>query len=184
MVGCTCHPTSWPIKDARQVITFVSKCGTIKCRCIKDFDWSYQSTNQRIVFFPSTGSSFGVKNLTHVHTVVHNKKSSSVLAYQDGRVVKALDLSSNGGIPAWVRTSLLVNFFYFSISPAAHQWFQPIRDQNRDREGKNAQYELNSNFKERLAKIMKTWHRFKKMGRLKIGLGLGHKMIFSEISTR
>ena len=34
---------------------------------------------------------------------------------QDGRVVKALDLSSNGGIPAWVRTSLLVNFFYLNI---------------------------------------------------------------------
>ena len=97
---------------------------------------------------------------------------------QDGRVVKALDLSSNGGIPAWVRTSLLVNFFSFSILPAAHQWFQPIRDENRDREGKNAQYELNSNFKERLAKIMKTWHRFKKMGRLKIRLGLGHKIFF------
>ena len=35
------------------------------------------------------------------------------LSDQDGRVVKALDLSSNGGIPAWVRTPLLVSLFYF-----------------------------------------------------------------------
>ena len=112
MSWCTCHLTSWPIKGAQQVITFASKCGTINCRCIKDFDWSYQSTNRRIVFF--TGR-FTVLCLTLTLTVVHNKKSSSVLAYQDGRVVKALDLSSNGGIPAWVRTSLLVIFFIFSF---------------------------------------------------------------------
>ena len=39
----------------------------------------------------------------------------SFSANQDGRVVKALDLSSNGGIPAWVRTSLLVIFFIYSL---------------------------------------------------------------------
>ena len=132
---CTCDLTRWPIKDAQQVITFASKCGTINCRCIKDFDWSYQSTNQRIAFLLA-GSSFGVWIKIFVHTVVHYRKSSSVLAHQDGRVVKALDLSSNGGIPAWVRTSLLVIFFIFFILPAAHQWFHPIRDQNRHREGK------------------------------------------------
>ena len=39
---------------------------------------------------------------------------------QDGRVVKALDLSSNGGIPAWVRTPLLVLFFIlFLLSTTA-----------------------------------------------------------------
>ena len=31
-------------------------------------------------------------------------------------MVKALDLSSNGGIPAWVRTPLLVNFFLSALS--------------------------------------------------------------------
>ena len=33
------------------------------------------------------------------------------LNYQDGRVVKALDLSSNGHMSAWVRTPLLVKIF-------------------------------------------------------------------------
>ena len=32
----------------------------------------------------------------------------AILGYQDGRVVKALDLSSNGRLSAWVRTPLLV----------------------------------------------------------------------------
>ena len=35
-------------------------------------------------------------------------KLSPVLTNQDGRVVKALDLSSNGRMSAWVRTPLLV----------------------------------------------------------------------------
>ena len=35
-------------------------------------------------------------------------KLSPELSNQDGRVVKALDLSSNGRMSAWVRTPLLV----------------------------------------------------------------------------
>ena len=35
---------------------------------------------------------------------------------QDGRVVKALDLSSNGRMSAWVRTPLLVNSFLLRAS--------------------------------------------------------------------
>ena len=35
-------------------------------------------------------------------------KLSPMLTNQDGRVVKALDLSSNGRMSAWVRTPLLV----------------------------------------------------------------------------
>lgn len=40
-------------------------------------------------------------------------------AHQDGRVVKALDLRSNGRMPAWVRTPLLVgiSFFWQSTPP-------------------------------------------------------------------
>lgn len=34
-------------------------------------------------------------------------------AHQDGRVVKALDLRSNGRMPAWVRTPLLVGVSFF-----------------------------------------------------------------------
>ena len=34
---------------------------------------------------------------------------------QDGRVVKALDLSSNGRMSAWVRTPLLVCIFYLNL---------------------------------------------------------------------
>lgn len=37
-------------------------------------------------------------------------------AHQDGRVVKALDLRSNGHMPAWVRTPLLVGASFFSGS--------------------------------------------------------------------
>ena len=36
-------------------------------------------------------------------------------ANQDGRVVKALDLSSNGRMSAWVRTPLLVIFFTVDV---------------------------------------------------------------------
>lgn len=39
-------------------------------------------------------------------------------AHQDGRVVKALDLRSNGRMPAWVRTPLLVGAS-FSCGPKA-----------------------------------------------------------------
>lgn len=37
-------------------------------------------------------------------------------AHQDGRVVKALDLRSNGRMPAWVRTPLLVGASFSSAS--------------------------------------------------------------------
>lgn len=37
-------------------------------------------------------------------------------AHQDGRVVKALDLRSNGRMPAWVRTPLLVGVSFSSRS--------------------------------------------------------------------
>ena len=151
-------------------------------RVDRAFYWSRDGQNRVWVRTPMESDTIFVKKVKTWSEII-TKMNLRQFLHQDGRVVKALDLSSNGGIPAWVRTSLLVNFFYFFISPAAHQWFQPIRDQNRHREGKNAQYELNSNFKERLAKIMKTWHRFKKMGRLKIGLGWVIKC-FLEISTR
>ena len=39
----------------------------------------------------------------------------SLLLHQDGRVVKALDLSSNGRMSAWVRTPLLVMFFVIDV---------------------------------------------------------------------
>ena len=45
------------------------------------------------------------------YTVPGNIEISALLTssrYQDGRVVKALDLSSNGHMSAWVRTPLLV----------------------------------------------------------------------------
>ena len=37
--------------------------------------------------------------------------SSSLLDNHDGRVVKALDLRSNGRMSAWVQTPLVVKFF-------------------------------------------------------------------------
>ena len=40
------------------------------------------------------------------------------MVHQDGRVVKALDLRSNGHMPAWVRTPLLVGASFFSQSKA------------------------------------------------------------------
>lgn len=42
--------------------------------------------------------------------------SGELIAHQDGRVVKALDLRSNGRMPAWVRTPLLVGMSFFSWS--------------------------------------------------------------------
>ena len=53
--------------------------------------------------------------------------TSSCLIRQDGRVVKALDLSSNGGIPAWVRTPLLVIFFFIYLQNFNLIGFFPIR---------------------------------------------------------
>lgn len=41
----------------------------------------------------------------------------SLYPHQDGRVVKALDLRSNGHMSAWVRTPLLVNASFFSRLP-------------------------------------------------------------------
>ena len=35
---------------------------------------------------------------------------------QDGRVVKAMDLSSNGRMSAWVRTPLLVYLFFYFLN--------------------------------------------------------------------
>ena len=37
------------------------------------------------------------------------------VVHQDGRVVKALDLSSNGQMSAWVRTPLLVKVLWRDI---------------------------------------------------------------------
>ena len=42
-------------------------------------------------------------------------KHSWHMTNQDGRVVKALDLSSNGQMSAWVRTPLLVNVLWRDI---------------------------------------------------------------------
>ena len=39
----------------------------------------------------------------------------SLLLHQDGRVVKALDLSSNGRMSAWVRSPLLVEMIFGKV---------------------------------------------------------------------
>ena len=39
----------------------------------------------------------------------------SLLLHQDGRVVKALDLSSNGRMSAWVRSPLLVKMIFGKV---------------------------------------------------------------------
>ena len=44
--------------------------------------------------------------------VIMNSCGGFVCVYQDGRVVKALDLRSNGHMSAWVRTPLLVTDIY------------------------------------------------------------------------
>ena len=43
---------------------------------------------------------------------------SSAKVHQDGRVVKALDLSSNGRMSAWVRTPLLVTVYWGNMVSA------------------------------------------------------------------
>ena len=47
-----------------------------------------------------------------------------IVWYQDGRVVKALDLRSNGHVSAWVRTPLLVVIFSFLISLISARFLQ------------------------------------------------------------
>ena len=53
------------------------------------------------------------------NTACRKSESDPVRVYQDGRVVKALDLRSNGHMSAWVRTPLLVVvlffFFFFQV---------------------------------------------------------------------
>ena len=59
------------------------------------------------------------KMMLVVLAIFHNKNVSklsveyvNVKFHQDGRVVKALDLSSNGRMSAWVRSPLLVNYIW------------------------------------------------------------------------
>ena len=51
--------------------------------------------------------------------------------HQDGRVVKALDLSSNGQMSAWVRTPLLVKILWRDIKTQLNM--SPISIDTHDR---------------------------------------------------
>ena len=60
------------------------------------------------LFSRKTLHTAGIEPCPGIHSRIIGKRKPVNFTHQDGRVVKALDLSSNGRMSAWVRSPLLV----------------------------------------------------------------------------
>ena len=69
------------------------------------------------LFSRKTLHTAGIEPCPGIHSRIIGKRKPVNFIHQDGRVVKALDLSSNGRMSAWVRSPLLVKQDFRHIIP-------------------------------------------------------------------
>ena len=102
------------IKFLLRVLSTKSMC--CRCRCSAVHSDSIKSKNyiRRVRTLVKMKLLMFIMYDFYLFRYISVVKATLVLQDQDGRVVKALDLRSNGSISAWVRTPLLV-FTFSSI---------------------------------------------------------------------
>ena len=105
------------IQDFRQIMPKICEIDVIEVeterseyhggRVDRAFYWSRDGPNRMWVQTPVESKAIFVKKWKTWFEII-TKMNLRHFLHQDGRVVKALDLRSNGHMSAWVRTPLLV----------------------------------------------------------------------------